>query len=114
MNRYIALLLLSMCLISCEKKEKPTGILNEDKMVNVLIDIHVTEGISSAMPVPYDSSQVLYKLLEREVFLKHEVTDSVFTESMRYYLQYPDRMDHIYARVIDSLVVLESKPKSEE
>lgn len=72
-------------------------------MVEVLIDIQLTEGIAGAMPISYDSSQVLYRLLEREVFLKHEVQDSVFTESMVYYLQYPDKMDAIYARVVDSL-----------
>lgn len=72
-------------------------------MVEVLIDIQLTEGIAGAMPISYDSSQVLYRLLEREVFLKHEVQDSVFTQSMVYYLQYPDKMDAIYARVVDSL-----------
>jgi len=72
-------------------------------MVEVLIDIQLTEGIAGAMPISYDSSQVLYRLLEREVFLKHQVQDSVFTQSMVYYLQYPDKLDAIYARVVDSL-----------
>tara|TARA_R110002012_G_scaffold140520_1_gene298163 strand:+ start:13468 stop:13725 length:258 start_codon:yes stop_codon:yes gene_type:complete len=77
-------------------------------MVEVLIDIHLTEGITSAMPVAYDSSKVLYNLLEKDVFLKHEVSDSVFTQSMLYYLQDPAEMEQIYSRVVDSLVVRES------
>lgn len=72
-------------------------------MVNVLIDIHLTEGVASALPIAYDSSQVLYKLLEKEVFIKHQVEDSVFTQSLRYYLQYPSIMDKMYAQIIDSL-----------
>ncbi|WP_297337180.1 DUF4296 domain-containing protein [Algoriphagus sp.] len=114
MKNYLALVLTIFYLISCSEKESIEGVLSEDKMVTVLVDIHLTEGIASAMPVPYDSSQTLYKLMERDVFLKHEVSDSVFNESMRYYLQYPDQMDRIYARVIDSLVVRETKPTSEE
>ena len=82
--------------------------LSEDKMVEVLIDIHLTEGITSAMPVAYDSSKVLYNLLEKDVFLKHDVSDSVFTQSMLYYLQDPAEMEQIYSRVVDSLVVRES------
>jgi hypothetical protein len=90
-------------LISCEENTKPKGLLSQDKMVNVLIDIQITEGIASALPIAYDSSQVLYKLLEKEVFMKHQVEDSVFTESLRYYLQYPAIMDKMYAQIIDSL-----------
>ena len=82
--------------------------LSEDKMVEVLIDIHLTEGITSAMPVAYDSSKVLYNLLEKDVFLKHDVSDSVFTQSLLYYLQDPAEMEQIYSRVVDSLVVRES------
>jgi hypothetical protein len=46
--------------------------------------------------------------LEREVFLKHDVEDSVFTESMIYYLEYPAKIDAIYARVVDSLSLKQS------
>lgn len=92
----------------CEENPKPKDLLSEEEMVNVLIDIHLTEGIASSLPIPYDSSQVLYSLLEQEVFVKHQMQDSVFTRSMIYYLQDPAIMDRIYARVIDSLVVRES------
>lgn len=96
-----------MALIACGSGNKPDGLLSEDKMVEVLIDIHITEGITSAMPVAYDSSKVLYSLLEKDVFLKHEVEDSVFTKSMMYYLRDPGEMEKIYSRVVDSLVVRE-------
>lgn len=79
-------------------------------MVNVLIDIQLTEGIVSSLPIAYDSSQLLYSLMERDVFLKHAVEDSVFTKSMLFYLEDAEKMDRIYARVIDSLVVHESIP----
>ena len=77
-------------------------------MVEVLIDIHLTEGVVSSLPMAYDSSRVLYSLLEKDVLKKHQVEDSIFTQSMLYYLQYPSDMEDIYARVVDSLVVRES------
>ena len=83
-------------------------------MVSILVDIQLTEGKVSSLPVTYDSSQVLYSLMEKDIFSKHGVTDSVFTKSMEYYLEDAEKMDWIYARVIDSLVVLENNPKPKE
>lgn len=108
MKRLVLACLLLLSMAGCDENPKPKNLLSEEKMVNVLIDIHLTEGIASSLPIPYDSSQVLYTLLEKEVFVKHQVEDSVFTTSMIYYLQDPAIMDRIYARVVDSLVVRES------
>ena len=108
MKRLVLACLLLLSMAGCEENSKPKDLLSEEEMVNVLIDIHLTEGMASSLPIPYDSSQVIYSLLEQEVFVKHEVQDSVFTKSMIYYLQDPAIMDRIYARVVDSLVVRES------
>ena len=83
-------------------------------MVSILVDIQLAEGKVSSLPVSYDSSQVLYTLMEKDIFLKHGVTDSVFTTSMEHYLEDAGKMDRIYARVIDSLVVLENNTKPKE
>ncbi len=114
MIRYWISILTVILFWACSDEGTPLGILPEDQMVVILKDIHMTEGKVSALPIPYDSSQTLYKLLEKEVFLKHEVSDSVFTQSMRFYLEDPVKMDRIYARLIDSLTVLESNNGKEE
>ncbi|SMP34328.1 protein of unknown function [Algoriphagus winogradskyi] len=108
MKRFLILSFCIISLVSCNSSNKPTGLLPEDKMVEVLIDIHITEGLTSAMPIAYDSSKVLYNLLEKDVFIKHQVSDSVFTQSMLYYLRDPSEMERIYSRVVDSLMVRES------
>lgn len=87
----------------CQENEKPEYLISKDQLVSILVDIHVTEGIASSLPVPYDSSQVIYSLLERDVFEKHEVSDSVFTKSLIFYLKDPALMDEVYGRVVDSL-----------
>lgn len=94
--------------LSCNPNTKPENLISEDEMVTILIDIHLTEGLASTLPIFYDSSQAIYPLMEKEVFIKHDVLDSVFTSSIIYYLQDPSTMDRIYGRVIDSLVVRES------
>lgn len=83
-------------------------------MVKVLIDIQLTEGMVSALPISYDSSQMLYTLMEKDIFSKHGVEDSVFTKSMLFYLEDAAKMDRMYGRVIDSLTVIESTPGKKE
>ena len=111
--RFISFLFLVLSL-SCASNSSPQGILDKNLMVSILVDIQLTEGKVSSLPVTYDSSQVLYTLMEKDIFSKHGVTDSVFTTSMEYYLEDAEKMDWIYARVIDSLVVLENNPKPKE
>lgn len=114
MKRIFAAVIFLGLMWACGQKSLPDGILSEDQMVKVLIDIQLTEGIVSALPIPYDSSQNLYSLMEKDVFLKHGVEDSVFTKSMLFYLEDAAKMDRIYGRVIDSLTVLESSPAKKE
>lgn len=110
MKRILVFFLLSISLVSCSGDTPPPGILSEDEMVKVLIDIQLTEGIVSTLPLAYDSSQVLYSLLEQDVFRKHEVPDSVFTKSMLFYLEDAGKMNRIYGRIIDSLSSHQSLP----
>jgi hypothetical protein len=104
----ITIVLISIFILqSCSKSRLPEGILNEDKMVEILVDIHLAEGIVSTFPIHYDSSRVLYPYFEMEVFKKHSVPDSVFKKSLEYYMRDVKVMDRMYARTIDSLHVIE-------
>lgn len=74
-----------------------------------MIDIHLTEGLVSTFPIHYDSSRVLYPMFEKEVFKKHQLSDSVFLKSLEYYMRDARFMDRLYARTIDSLHVIEKE-----
>lgn len=76
-------------------------------MVEVLVDIHMAEGMASSLSIPFDSSKKIYPLLEKEVFRKHQIADSVYMESFQYYLRDSRKMESIYARTIDSLALKE-------
>lgn len=114
MNRLLSVFISVIILGGCSQTSKPDGILSEDEMVKVLIDIQLTEGMVSALPISYDSSQMLYTLMEKDIFSKHGVEDSVFTKSMLFYLEDAAKMDRMYGRVIDSLTVIESTPGKKE
>lgn len=103
-------ILLVLCLAlgyACSQDSPPQGLLSEDKMVEVLVDIHMAEGMASSLSIPYDSSRKIYPIFEKEVFVKHNIEDSVYMESFEYYLRDTKAMERIYSRTIDSLALKE-------
>ncbi|WP_194777369.1 DUF4296 domain-containing protein [Pararhodonellum marinum] len=107
MKNLIVLFLGLYLLAACTTDRDPKWLISEDKMVEVLIDIHMSEGLVSSFPISYDSSKKLYPMFEYEVFKKHQVNDSVFTKSLEHYMLSPRKMERIYSRTIDSLSIRE-------
>ncbi|MCC5939013.1 MAG: DUF4296 domain-containing protein [Lunatimonas sp.] len=111
--KYSIWLLAACCFcFSCSSDSKPPGLLSEDEMVSIIVDIHLTEGFVQSLPIPYDSSKKVYPILEKEIFEKHRVADTVYMASLQYYLRYPAFMERVYARAIDSLTVFEKRAES--
>jgi hypothetical protein len=106
-KKKIILVLAIGALYACSQDAPPKGLLSQDKIVEVLVDIHMAEGLASSLPIPFDSSRKIYPILEEEVFLKHNLPDSVFMESFQYYLRDAKVMEEIYSRTIDSLTIKE-------
>lgn len=89
----------------------PKGILSEDDMTNVLLDIYVTEAkIAGYTPhLVRDSAVIVFHALKEDILDEHNISDSTLRESLKYYFERPDQLDKIYARVIDSLNLKEQK-----
>lgn len=107
MKKKILLILAIGLFYACSQDSPPKGLLSQDKIVEVLVDIHMAEGLASSLPIPFDSSRKIYPILEKEVFIKHNIADSVFMESFEYYLRDAKVMEEIYSRTIDSLTIKE-------
>lgn len=101
------IIVLFIVLVSCGGNEKPEDLLSEDKMVEILVDIHLAEGFVQSLSIPYDSSKVLYPILERQIFEKHGIADSVYINSLEHYLLDAAKMEYLYERTIDSLTIRE-------
>jgi hypothetical protein len=96
---------------SCSHKgdETPSNIISKDKMIAVLVDIHLAEAsadnrllnleqINSALATRYDS-----------LFKKHDITFDQFKTSYDYYLAHADVLSEIYAEVVTELSTRDSK-----
>lgn len=101
--------ILCFCLITAAacggNDDVPDEVLSPDKMTGILVDVYVTEAqVDNHIPrLPRDSALYVFDVLKSDIMEEHNVTDSVFRKSMRWYFQHPEKLDIIYSRVIDSL-----------
>ena len=99
------LLFLTFFLISsCKNKEDHNNLyIPKEKMVNILIEIHLLEEKINQLNYPKDSSKYIYELFEEEIFKKYDISDEEYRSSYSYYFFDPKQLDEIYQSVIDSL-----------
>jgi hypothetical protein len=98
---------------SCRKEVKPPGILNEQEMAAVLVDIYLAEARINGALIPRDSGAGIFRPYEKKILEQRGVTDSVLKKTYMYYLARPAELEKIYDSVIDTLALREQKIKKE-
>ncbi|OJJ14131.1 hypothetical protein BKI52_44205 [marine bacterium AO1-C] len=93
--------ILSLFLASCgTKKSIPEGMVPKEKMVNILLDIHVMESkIESVRFGSRDSMQVAYLNAQKAILQKHKVDSATYYKSYDYYFKEMLHMKDIYEQV---------------
>ena len=95
---------------------KPMGTLSEKEMVDMLVDINLTEAslkIGSDTTGRGITDTTNMRIRFAEVFRKHDVDPDDFNTSLIYYLEHIDDLDKIYAEVITRLTTLEATLREE-
>jgi hypothetical protein len=100
-------------LFACDVS-KPLGILSEDDMVNLLIDIHITQAELQVRNFGHENSKMIYnRVLQDSIVKKRGWEMEQVQESMDYYLNNIPVYSDIYERVLDSLTLKESLIRKE-
>lgn len=112
MMKWTFILLIALLGTSCNGilNSKPSALLSEEEMTEVLVDIHLTEA---ALRVADDSLARLndttkLRILFASVYKKHNIDPDDFNTSLDYYLQHIDELDKIYVEVINRLTELDA------
>ncbi len=113
MKKYLFIALLTALLFSCKEPKEPipANVLPMNKMVNILIDIHLIEANLSTKNLAKDTGVLFYNFYEKDLYKKHNTNDSTYNRSFIYYSAHPQLMDQIYEKVVDSLSLLEGEAK---
>jgi hypothetical protein len=98
-------------MLSCTSESpsdvKPIDLISEDKMVDVMIDMHMTESALSLKNFNRDSSLKLFVFYKDDIYKEHQMTEKQFKDSYEYYSQHSKEFNAMYARIVDSLSVKE-------
>ena len=99
MNKtYILLMFLLMgCNSGSDLNNSPE--LNSSEMTNILIDLHLNEAYVSQQKLNTSNTLDTLSYYKQLVFEKHQISESVFNQSMKYYTLHPSRLQIIYDKV---------------
>jgi len=104
-------LLTSVIFFSCSHHEEqiPSNILPKDKMIAVLVDIHLAEASSDTRNLTLPQINVAMAKRYDELFQKHGITYEQFKTSYDYYLEHADLLSDIYTEVVNELTTRASR-----
>ncbi|WP_232541074.1 DUF4296 domain-containing protein [Spirosoma endbachense] len=112
---WMALAMLGIGLLpSCQSAEdkRPENLIPEDRMANILTEVHMAESRVSRLGLrSIDSSNLAYKHLENQIFKKFKVDTAAYSKSYTYYSSHPSEMEAIYKQVVDNLKKKTEAPK---
>lgn len=88
-------------ILSCRTETKiPEGILPEEQMVDILVDIHLLEAKLDNLSIPLDSSQMLYKALEYDLLVnKYQIDTVTYKNSFSFYRRNIKEFTGVYQEV---------------
>lgn len=99
----IRLLMVVFLLVGACSPPSPATYYEEDRLVPIFIDIHLAKAaIQNAPPAKRDS---LYAGYFRQLCAIHHVHEDSLRHDMDFLTKEPDRMERLYAQVVDSLEV---------
>lgn len=113
---FILALILGAGLSSCHEKKHISGraFVKRDVLVNVLVDIHLSDAVTNDRSFyrkfEADSIDLLGPILD-----KYEISQARFDTTMKEYSQHPGLLDEVYNDVLRKLnILLEENEKKEE
>ncbi len=106
------MLFIALLSASCNSilNSSPSGTLSENKMIDILVDIQLSEATLSVLNDSIarlnDTTQLRIRFAQ--VFTKNNVDPDDFNTSLTYYLGHIEELDKIYVEVINRLTELEA------
>ena len=112
-----------MLLTSCGHKEKgfmPERLLSQAEMIDILSDVQIIEADINyqktkereAEEAPKDYKGLTQSYYD-QLFEHYGITDSIYSQNIRYYTERPDQLEVIMDSVMQRFVRLQSGMKNE-
>jgi hypothetical protein len=125
MKRRLSIIVLLFVLVTaCGHKDKgfmPERLLTEQEMIDVMTDVQIIEAdlnyqksrereLSDSIKIEPKDYVQLSKEYYNQLFEHYGITDSIFSQNIRYYTERPEALEHIMDSVMNRL----SREQSEQ
>ena len=92
-------------IFSCKQAEEkiPSDILSKEKMVKVLVDIHLAEANVTIKNLAGDDANKLATAYYQHIYKSHRISKEEFKKSFLFYSQHPQLLEKIYDEVLSEL-----------
>ena len=96
---------------SCNEKapQKPGYLIDQEKMVKVMVDMHLVETAHNLKLLPPDTTDQAYNETFERIYITHEISKADFDSSLFYYSTQTEQMNVIYDKILEQLYELESE-----
>ena len=109
MRNSVLYVLLLILLAGCGR---PWGVLSQDEMVAVLLDVHLAEAAMKVVDV--SAKRIEKQEYYNEVFEKHNTTKELFEKSLDWYARHPKLLMEVYDEVKKEAEYLQERVEAYE
>jgi|GEM_PF-710441 hypothetical protein len=95
--------------VACGPEKDPLQVLPKEDMVRVLTEIYLAEEKVQRLGLRTDSSAKLFARVTKKIEERTGIPDSIFQNSLRYYMERPRELQDIYTILVDSLSLMEQR-----
>lgn len=105
-------ILVCVVFVACSAKTEvsiPDTILSKQKMLEVMIDVHLLEASMNLNVYNPDRTVVEDPTPGFDILKKNSITKQQFDESFGFYSQHPNLLNELYDNVLDSLSKMQAE-----
>ena len=108
MKRFYLIILCWLFLSSCMDKNLPKDLIEEQKMIHIMSELHIIDGYMSSLTYT-DSIRINGKNFYNTVYKNNGITKTQYENSLKHYSMDPVKPDSMYSDVQKILTAKEKK-----
>lgn len=101
MQRLLYSIFISFFLILSCAKSKPSGVVSESKITEILTEVSIVDGYLNTLPS--DSAKKVMPVLYDKIFDKYDIDSATFVKNLDFYFGNPNLTDKIYGDINKNL-----------
>jgi len=112
--RKLLIILMAVLVLACSKNRVPKGILSQKKIIPVLVDIHLVDGIYAQRYTQKITRENYENDLYLTVLKKYKIDQKAFEASILYYGKHPEKYKAVYDEVLNRLNEMEVTSRAKD